>query len=939
MIGQKGKGSKTPFPFLGSIFDKQIAMGRKNLYCLIALLLLPFWVCGQIVTTDPSFPTASGEIKIIFDASLSSGGLATYTGSDVYAHTGVITDKSASDSDWKYAPTWLNNAEKYKLTSLGSKKWQLTISPDLHAYYGVPASEKILKMAFVFRNSTGSVEGKNSGKDIFVTVYSSALNVVFSTPATDQFISRGSSLTFTASSSIATNIRLLMNGVQVKAVSQSTSINHSQTFSQEGAYQMVVEAGVAPTIVRDTVNVFVQKDPVVAARPVGTRAGINMIDNATVTLALYAPGKSSVFVLGDFNDWTLSNDYILNKDGDYWWITLSGLTPGKEYAFQYLVDGSIRIAEPYADKILDPWNDSYIPSSVYPDLKTYPTGKTTGIVSVLQTAQTPFSWASTNYSPPAIDKLVIYELLVRDFTTAHSFDAAKEKLDYLQSLGVNAIELMPVNEFEGNNSWGYNPSFYFAVDKYYGTKNAFKALIDECHKRGIAVIMDMVLNHSYGQSPFVQLYWDSANSRPAANNPWYNVSSPNTAYSWGYDFNHESPQTRALVDSINSYWMNEYKVDGFRFDFTKGFTNTPGDGSAYDASRITILERMANQIWKRNPNAYVIFEHLADNSEEKVLSDAGIMLWGNMNYNYCEAIMSWTDHSDLSWGIYTNRGWNQPNLLAYMESHDEERMMYKALAYGNASGNYSVKDLSTALDRAKLCASFYLLQPGSKMIWQFGELGYDYSINTASDGVTIGESYRTAEKPVRWDYYDVVPRKALHDVYTRLIGLKKNYPVFSSTDVSYSIGATLGRSIIWRSAAMNAFLVGNFGVSNADVSLTLPKAGTWFNAFSGEAETFSTTSFSKNLAPGEYRLYIDNHDAASVDMPLASGELPLVVTDKEILYKGNNRASIYIYDLSGRNVCATTISRSLNIEDLKKGVYLVQLQDGGNNFLLKMMKK
>jgi 1,4-alpha-glucan branching enzyme len=92
----------------------------------------------------------------------------------------------------------------------------------------------------------------------------------------------------------------------------------------------------------------------------------------------------------------------------------------------------------------------------------------------------------------------------------------------------------------------------------------------------MAVIIDMVLNHSYGQSPMVRLYWDNQLSRPAANNPWYNTVSPNPVFSWGYDFNHESIHTKNFVDRVNKFWIKEFKVDGFRFDFTKGFTNTRG---------------------------------------------------------------------------------------------------------------------------------------------------------------------------------------------------------------------------------------------------------------------------------------------------------------------------------------------------------------------------
>ncbi len=205
------------------------------------------------------------------------------------------------------------------------------------------------------------------------------------------------------------------------------------------------------------------------------------------------------------------------------------------------------------------------------------------------------------------------------------------------------------------------------------------------------------------------------------------------------------PGPKTFVDRVNAHWINEYHVDGYRFDFTKGFTNKPGDGWAYDASRINILKRMATSIWNADSDAYVILEHLSDNSEEKVLSDFGMMLWGNLNYSYNEATMGYHENnkSNFSQISYKVRGWNDPHLVGYMESHDEERLMYKNLEHGNASGAYNIKELNTALERMELAGAFFFTVPGPKMIWQFGELGYDYSID---------DPCRVCNKPIRWDY-------------------------------------------------------------------------------------------------------------------------------------------------------------------------------------------
>ena len=148
----------------------------------------------------------------------------------------------------------------------------------------------------------------------------------------------------------------------------------------------------------------------------------------------------------------------------------------------------------------------------------------------MEPGKTAYNWTNNNFSPPEKKDLIIYELLVRDFVSTHSYQTLIDTLDYLVELGINAIELMPPGEFENNESWGYNPSFHMALDKYYGKTEHFKAFIDSCHGRGIAVINDIVFNQAFGQSPMVNLYWDGVNNKPAANNPWFNEVCPHPPY-------------------------------------------------------------------------------------------------------------------------------------------------------------------------------------------------------------------------------------------------------------------------------------------------------------------------------------------------------------------------------------------------------------------------
>ncbi len=613
--------------------------------------------------------------------------------------------------------------------------------------------------------------------------------------------------------------------------------------------------------VSESINITYQgAAPEIAELPDDVNDGINYVDDSTVTLVLHAPYyKKFVYVIGDFNDWQINQNHFMKQtpDRQRYWLTISGLDANMEYRFQYFVDGEIRIADPYAEKILDPWSDRYINDSTYPNLIPYPQDKTSEIVSTFQTNQEEYQWAVSNFIRPPKEKLVIYELLVRDFLAEHDFKTLADTLDYFERLGISAIELMPVNEFEGNESWGYNSSFYFAPDKYYGPKNDLKMFVDECHKRGIAVIGDLVLNHSYGQSPLVRLFLEGG--KPSTQNPWYNVNSnfQNPDAQWGYDFDHESTATQKFIDRVNNYWLTEFKFDGFRFDFTKGIGNNIKNkysdpwGSKYDTDRVRLLKRMADQIWLNHPTAYVILEHLAENNEEKELSNYGMMLWGNSNYNYNEATMGWNSNgqSDFSWGFYKKRGWSNPHLVTYMESHDEERMMYKNLKYGNSSGAYSIKELATALDRMKLAASFFLTLPGPKMIWQFGELGYDYSIEYNG---------RVGNKPIRWDFYDDINRRNLYRTFAALLQLRNENEAFTSAGSEVSLAVSnANKRINISHDSLNVSIIGNFGVTAASINPNFQHTGMWYNYFFADSIDVVNTNESIQLNPGEFFIYTD----------------------------------------------------------------------------------
>lgn len=856
----------------------------------ILTLLLMLWfpaIYAQLITTVPVFPSDDQQVEVIFNAQEGSGGLAGYTG-DVYAHTGVITNLSTGPSDWKHVKTnWGQNTPETKLERIGTDLYKFTTgSQTIRQYYGVPASETILQMAFVFRSAQevgGSyLEGKTETlSDIFAPVYPEGLFVIMNQPFEyANLVQPGEQITIDAIANNADSLVLYIDNVRVTS-SATATLNYTHTAAQQGKHYLKVMTAYNGTTAFDSAYYFVQTAVVVLPLPEGTRDGINYVNDSTVILSLYAPNKNNVFVLGDFNNWEYSNEGFMNKtpDGSHYWAEISGLIPQKEYIYQYKVDNDILIADPYADKILDPWNDKYITNNTYPNLIQYPYNKTTQLASVLQTAQTPFNWSVTNFNRPVKADLVIYELLIRDFIAAHDYQTLIDTLTYLKRLGVNAIELMPVYEFEGNSSWGYNTAFHFAPDKYYGTKDDLKQFIDICHQQGFAVIFDIVLNHVFGSSPFARLYWDAANNRPSPNNPWLNPIAKHD-FNVGFDFNHESQATKDLVQRVVEYWITEYKVDGYRFDLSKGFTqkNTLNNTTAwgqYDASRVAIWKSIANKIWAVDPQTYVILEHFADNTEEKELANYGMMLWGNLNHAYRQMAMGWAENSGMSWLSYKARGWNSPHVVGYMESHDEERMMYSISQWGNKTNPaYNPRPLDTAVNRIAAAAALFYTVPGPKMLWQFGEVAYDYSIDFNG---------RVGEKPIKWDYTTEWRRQFLYNMTAALIKLKIEQPVFETTN--FAIGETgLIKRVNLIGSDMSVTVIGNFNIEEEEFIPGFNVTGKWYDYFRGDSLNVTSLNDEITLQPGEFRLYTTKR--------LATPETGLGIPEKS-KYKNTFLGDVY----------------------------------------------
>lgn len=438
--------------------------------------------------------------------------------------------------------------------------------------------------------------------------------------------------------------------------------------------------------------------------------------------------------------------------------------------------------------------------------------------------------ATLNFQRPARENLIIYEVWVYDYTTKRTFQGVIDRLDYIQNLGVNAIELMPITEFEGNQSWGYNPVLYFALDRAYGKADDFKRLIDECHKRGIAVIMDMVFNHTNGSNPMVKLYpWTSSSKTETELrlNPWININPPEGDNGYGEEWNHDFGPAKEMFERVFEYWLREYKIDGYRLDLSHGLCGNTNNAVS------NLISYYNNHVKAVSNGAYMILEHWGAGQEQLISN--GMQCWtGNVITNaYCQTAMGWLENGDGFDGA------NRYGYVSYAESHDEERMQYKAKTYGNGD----LKTNETArLGRVAENVAFNVLLNGAHMLWQFEELGYDISID---------QNGRTGSKPnPSTKGYFVQPARV--DAFTKcaqVITLRTQLMpnAFTGTpNVSIGSGKAL-RTIQWGN---NVFVAANFGVEG-NQAVSLP-SGTWYDYLGGAVKATVSTCV---LAPGELKVF------------------------------------------------------------------------------------
>lgn len=885
----------------------------RHLLMAVCLFCIAATAGAQTVTTEPSpLRDDSHGVTIYFHAAEGNGALANQAATAaLYAHTGVITNTSASDSDWQYAPTWLDNSEKYRLQYVSPNLWKLDIG-DIHTYYGITNPDVVVrKLAFVFRNANGTLEGKGPGNtDIFVDVESSRLLLSISSTIGGNIVTPGNEkakLTLTANQ--PADLTLEVNGTAIGSASASATLTADYTFAAPGSYTVRGTARNASETVTAE-ETFILPLPSAAVDFPGGVPVMGQTRNAdgSVTFCLGAPQKTGAIIVGSWDDFEVLPERAMNYQDyngfRYFWTTVKGLDDATTYLYYYLVDGTLKVGDPYAKLILDPYNDSYIPASVFPNLPAYPSDKVTDVpLAVWQGNINDYDWQVTDFKGADPENLIIYELLLRDFTGTEgkalgdgTVRKAIARIPYLKALGVNAVELLPINEFNGNISWGYNPNFYFAPDKAYGTPDDYKEFIDLCHQNGIAVILDIVFNQTDWLHPWYQLY-------PVGKNPFYNADAPH-AYSVLNDWNQDNAMLQQHFHDVLRYWVEEYKVDGYRFDLVKGLGDNDsyannGDAAtnAYNASRVARMRELQLALQEVKPDAYFINENLAEAKEENEMAAFGQLNWANLNSNGCNFAEGNQGSSGLNRMYAPDNSRLRGSTVSYLESHDEQRLAYMQNTAGvkGVAGN-----MTNSMHRLGSAAAQMILTPGSHMIWQFSELGNYDNTKNANGG------NNTDPKTVRWNLYDVPARRGLHDEYAALCSLRNNYPELFGNDSEVTVNFldsdwTKGRRISLRSGEMELYAAINPLVDGEPMAIEVPFAQKDNSAYRvlvqsyGTQATFDAAAGTITVAPNCFAV-VGLADMTGVEDIILTAEQPAA---RAIAGGLSLSGHCEVYDLSG----------------------------------------
>lgn len=541
-----------------------------------------------------------------------------------------------------------------------------------------------------------------------------------------------------------------------------------------------------------------------------------------VTFRVWAPHAEQVYATGTFNDWSKTSTPLAREENGYWSTKVPGAKAGDEYRYMIHTPVDWKLPplsriDPYARKVT-----SSIGNGVIHDPKA-------------------FDWGDDNFHMATGNELVIYEMHVGTFNVKEegqpgTLDSAIEKLPYLQKLGINAVEIMPVAEFSGDFSWGYNPAHPFAVESIYGGPDALKRFVKAAHKHGIAVIIDVVYNH-FGPGDLDLWQFDGWSENEKGGIYFYNDHRSQTP--WGEtrpDYGRE--EIRQYLRDNALMWLEEYRADGLRWDMIAYIKSIDGNddnpaNAIPDGWRL--MQWINAEIQKLFPGKISIGESMKNNPW--VIKDVGA---GGAGFNaqwdaefvhpVRQAVIlrddKLRDLGAVSKAIEHRYDLDVFRRIIYTESHDEvangRARVPEEIWPGKVDSWFSKK-------RSTLGGALVLTSPGIPMIFEGQELLED---RWFQDKVPIDWSRVEDEHGILGMYRDLIAlRRNLSGVTRGLCG--QNIHIYHFDDgikiIAFHRWDKLGPSD-------SVIVVINMINQNCDgYTIGFPRAGLWKTRFNSDS--------------------------------------------------------------------------------------------------------
>lgn len=606
--------------------------------------------------------------------------------------------------------------------------------------------------------------------------------------------------------------------------------------------------------------------------PENIRGGVyfDYFSPGTVTFVLYAPFKPYVSLVGDFNNWNSRANRMVTDGMGLWWTTITTPVAQPEsqnarpirYGYYVAIDeqSHVWVGDPYAVQVdwsgPTPW-------------------------ALLPAPDDAFAWSDDQWRTPALRDLVIYELCVRDFAgywaanTPHygNFEGLTKYVSYLAELGVNAVELMPIMAFPGESSWGYNPVFYFAIANTYGGPADFKRFVDACHAHGIAVILDVALNHAWSEHPYYQIYpplYDAKGNQLTDWNPFFHQT-PSTVNMWGgVDWDHFTPETTRYFQDMVRFWLREYHVDGFRFDWAAGVDYDSRDPMQAGFNPYHGLSAICWAAHQAKADVLLIAEYWPLEGTNPTKTSASLVAqtpmgacWnGDFHHTLDDALnQRWQwEQRDLAraiGGFRESSFTHADQIVNYSCSHDEVRTEHEIKFYSwphiQRPVGMSVNEL--ALRKGLLGLITVFAAPGVAMIYAGQEFGED--------------SPRTIDfQPMHWAKLLMHTHAEHAKVVERLVQARRHHPALRSDHIEFYGDEYPVTHIVrfkrWLpqpgdgTVRDHAAVALNFDGLTHSVRLELPWPGEWYDAVQNQVHTAKNCVLEIVLAPWSGMLLTPN---------------------------------------------------------------------------------